>query len=93
MSNMISRRTLRNLAAAMDAAHEAMNDVLAEIPDVPQAAADKQLTDRRINTTLRIEPEKLEALKIIALRKRVRVNDLVLHGIDHVIALNKDLAA
>lgn len=42
-----------------------------------------------MTTSLRVEPEKLEALKIIALRERVRVNDLVLEGIDHVIALRR----
>jgi hypothetical protein len=36
-----------------------------------------------------MEPEKLEALKIIAARERVRVNELVLQGIDHVIALRR----
>jgi predicted HicB family RNase H-like nuclease len=42
-----------------------------------------------MTTSMRIEPEKLEALKIIAARQRVRVNELVLQGIDHVIALHK----
>jgi hypothetical protein len=48
----------------------------------------ERLTDQRINTTLRLEPEKLERLKIIAARKRVRVNDLLLEGVDHVLALH-----
>lgn len=58
----------------------------------PQAAK-RKLDDGKMTTSLRIDPARLEALKIIALRKRVRVNDLVLQGIDHVIALNKELAA
>jgi hypothetical protein len=56
-------------------------------PSAPQEAKPARLTDLRINTTLRLEPEKLERLKIIAARKRVRVNDLLLEGVDHVLAL------
>jgi hypothetical protein len=48
-----------------------------------------RLTDRRINTTLRLEPELLEELKILAARKRVRVNDLLLEGVRHVLALGR----
>ncbi len=42
----------------------------------------------RVNTTLRLSPETLEALKVLAARKRVRVNDLVLEGVAHVLALH-----
>jgi len=45
--------------------------------------------DGKVTTSVRIELEKLEALKIIAARQRVRVNELVLQGVDHVIALHK----
>ncbi len=44
--------------------------------------------DSRVTTTLRIEPSWLEALKIIAAKKRVRVNDLLLEGAAHILALN-----
>jgi predicted DNA binding CopG/RHH family protein len=44
--------------------------------------------DDRINTTLRISPEGLEALKNVAAAKRIRVNDLLLEGAEHVLALN-----
>lgn len=44
--------------------------------------------DSRINTTLRISPEGLEALKNVAAAKRIRVNDLLLEGAEHVLALN-----
>lgn len=44
--------------------------------------------DGRVTTTLRIEPSWLEALKIIAAKRRVRVNDLLLEGAAHVLALN-----
>jgi hypothetical protein len=59
----------------------------AAAPSIPQGTRPDRLTDRRINTTLRLEPEKLERLKIIAARKRIRVNDLLLEGVDHVLAL------
>ena len=44
--------------------------------------------DNRISTTLRISPEGLEALKNVAAAKRTRVNDLLLEGAEHVLALN-----
>jgi hypothetical protein len=44
--------------------------------------------DDRINTTIRISPEGLEALKVVAASKRIRVNDLLLEGAEHVLALN-----
>lgn len=44
--------------------------------------------DDRINTTLRISPAGLEALKNVAAAKRIRVNDLLLEGAEHVLALN-----
>jgi len=51
----------------------------------PVAAKPK---DDRINTTIRISPAGLEALKNVAAAKRVRVNDLLLEGAEHVLALN-----
>jgi hypothetical protein len=42
--------------------------------------------DDRISTTLRISPEGLEALKNIAAAKRIRVNDLLLEGVERVLA-------
>jgi hypothetical protein len=44
--------------------------------------------DDRINTTIRISPEGLEALKNVAAAKRIRVNDLLLEGAEHVLAIN-----
>jgi hypothetical protein len=44
--------------------------------------------DDRINTTLRISPEGLEALKNVAAAKRIRVNDLLLEGAEYVLELN-----
>lgn len=60
-----------------------------DTPAAEEAPAAKRLpTDDRINTTVRISPEGLRALKVIAADKRVRVNDLVLEGIEMVLALN-----
>jgi hypothetical protein len=65
-----------------------------EPPAVPAATqppappASPKLTDARTATTLRIEPERLEELKIIAARRRVKVNDLILEGVAHVLALH-----
>jgi hypothetical protein len=56
-------------------------------PEEPVPVATKRKDDR-INTTLRISPEGLEALKVVAAAKRARVNDLLLEGAEHVLALN-----
>jgi hypothetical protein len=45
--------------------------------------------DGKVATSLRIDPELLGALKLIAVRERCRVNDLVTDGIRHIIALHK----
>lgn len=54
----------------------------------PPAAPSNRRAHPRINTTLRLEPETLRELKFLAAEKRVRVNDLVLEGIAHVLALH-----
>ena len=51
-------------------------------------AAPVKVKDDRINTTLRISPEGLEALKNVAAAKRIRVNDLLLEGAEYVLELN-----
>jgi hypothetical protein len=56
--------------------------------DPEPAPAKVRATDDRINTTIRISPEGLEALKVVAASKRTRVNDLLLEGAEHVLALN-----
>jgi hypothetical protein len=61
------------------------------VPETP--APSVRRVDDRINTTLRLAPSKLEQLKILAARRRVRVNDLVLEGVDHVLALGQKSAA
>ncbi len=67
----------------------AQKQPLSPAPD--SAAAQKAPSkpkDGRVTTTLRIEPAWLEKLKIIAAKKRVKVNDLLLEGAAHVLALN-----
>ena len=50
-----------------------------QAPELPEPKAAKA-GDGRINTTFRISPEGLEALKIVAAEKRTRVNDRYLRG-------------
>jgi hypothetical protein len=59
---------------------------VAEAPPPAPAPAAKPKDDR-INTTLRISPEGLEALKNVAAAERIRVNDLLLEGAEHVLGL------
>lgn len=62
--------------------------VLAQDQAALEPAKPAKLKDDRINTTLRISPEGLEALKNVAAAKRIRVNDLLLEGAEYVLALN-----
>jgi len=56
---------------------------------VPPGAEAEQKDDARVVTSLRIPAADLEALKVIAARKRgMKVNDLVLEGVRHVLALH-----
>jgi hypothetical protein len=45
--------------------------------------------DGRVLTSLRLPAETLMALKMAAVREQVKVNDLVLEGIDHVLRLRQ----
>jgi hypothetical protein len=58
-----------------------------QAPPPPEEKPTK-VGDGRINTTFRVSPEGLEALKIVAAEKRTRVNDLLLEGAEHVLALH-----
>ncbi len=64
------------------------SDALAPKPEPAPLERATKAKDNRINTTLRISPEGLEALKNVAAAKRIRVNDLLLEGAEHVLALN-----
>jgi len=59
-------------------------------PPAPSPAAEAATTaaDTRVVTSLRIPPADLERLKIIAAKERTKVNDLVLQGVAHVLALH-----
>ena len=66
----------------------AQKEPVPSAPPPPAAEVTRPRKDDRINTTLRISPEGLEALKNVAAAKRIRVNDLLLEGAEHVLALN-----
>jgi hypothetical protein len=61
-------------------------------PESPPPAA-RKADDGKVTTSMRIDADKMEALKVIAVRERVRVNDLVVEGINHVIAQRRGRAA
>lgn len=63
------------------------SEAMASQPTEPAPVKEK-VSDGRINTTLRISPDGLEALKNVAAAKRIRVNDLLLEGAEYVLALN-----
>jgi hypothetical protein len=57
----------------------------------PQQAppAKTKRDDGKMTTSLRIEPEKLGRLKMLALRQRVRVNDIIIQAIDNHLAMHE----
>ena len=56
----------------------------------PVAPAKARHEDGKMTTSLRIEPDKLGRLKMLALRRRVRVNDLILQAIDDYLAVHEE---
>jgi hypothetical protein len=55
----------------------------------PQLAAKPiKVDDGKMTTSLRIKPELLAELKLLALRRRVRVNDVILEAIENHLALH-----
>jgi hypothetical protein len=56
----------------------------------PAPAAKARRDDGKMTTSLRIEPEKLGRLKMLALRQRVRVNDIILQAIDNHLAMHEE---
>jgi hypothetical protein len=54
----------------------------------PPQAAKAKVDDGKITTSLRIPPDKLGELKLLAVQRRCRVNDLILEAIDNLLALN-----
>jgi hypothetical protein len=60
---------------------------------VAEVARSVRLTDQRINTTLRIEPALLRELKHAAVEDGRKVNDLILEGVHHVLAVRRQRTA
>jgi hypothetical protein len=56
----------------------------------PPPAAKAKYDDGKMTTSLRIEPGKLGRLKMLALRRRVRVNDVILQAIDDYLAVHEE---
>jgi hypothetical protein len=56
-------------------------------PPAPEAAS-KATRAKMAHTSVYIPQDDLDALKLIAIRQRVKVNDLVLQGVAHVLALH-----
>jgi hypothetical protein len=54
----------------------------------PQPAAKAKPDDGKMTTSLRIRPEMLTELKILAMQKRVRVNDVILEAIRNHLAVH-----
>jgi hypothetical protein len=55
--------------------------------EVAPAPAAKKKRDDRVTTTVRLPVTWLEGLKILAAKERTKVNDLLLEGAAHVMAL------
>jgi hypothetical protein len=60
---------------------------------VTDRPAKKALDDGKMTTSLRIRPEVLAELKLLALQRRIRVNDVILEAIENHLALNGRRAA
>ena len=56
----------------------------------PAPAARAKRDDGKMTTSLRIEPETLGRLKMLALRQRVRVNDIIIQAIDNHLAMHEE---
>ena len=59
----------------------------------PPPAAKPAADDGKMTTSLRIQPELLAQLKVLALQKRVRVNDVILEAIRNHLAMHGRHAA
>jgi hypothetical protein len=66
----------------------------ASVPEsAPQPAAKAKADDGKMTTSLRIRPAMLAELKMLALEKRVRVNDVILEAIENHLTLHGRRAA
>ena len=57
-------------------------------PAPPPAAKPGRADDGKMTTSLRIKPDLLAELKVLAVQQRVRVNDVVLQAIENHLALH-----
>ena len=80
-------RPKQSLAAAL-ATKESPRPPNDNQPAPEPAPASKSPRPDVIATTIRIDPDRLERLKVIAHRRRMRVNELLLEGVDHILALH-----
>jgi hypothetical protein len=60
---------------------------------VPPPPAKARADDGKMTTSLRIRPAMLAELKVLALQKRVRVNDVILEAIENHLILHGRRAA
>jgi predicted HicB family RNase H-like nuclease len=51
-------------------------------------AKPSKVDDGKMTTSLRIRPELLSELKVLAVQRRCRVNDVVVEAIENLLALN-----
>ena len=58
-------------------------------PEQPAPATKARLQDGKMTTSLRIEPDLLAELKVLAVQKRVRVNDVIIEAIRNHLAMQK----
>jgi hypothetical protein len=57
-------------------------------PSAPEKAARKVVDDGRMTTSVRLRLEVMEGLKILAIRQRVRVNDVLAAAAESYLAAN-----
>ena len=72
-----------SLAAAM-----AQKQPAAVEPVPTSKAKPPKVDDGKMTTSLRIRPELLSELKVLAVQRRCRVNDVVVEAIENLLALN-----
>ena len=73
---------IREFIETVQDAMGTLADLVGRLP-----AASTKAADGKITTSLRIAPKDLKALKILAAERGMKVNDLILEGVAHVIAL------
>jgi hypothetical protein len=62
-------------------------------PEPSPATKPAKADDGKMTTSLRIKPDLLAELKVLAVQRRCRVNDVILEAIENHLALNGRRAA